>query len=96
MRRILVGVDGSEGSENALKKALMLIDEDGELILLAVVPRDSDKTFLDKTMHKKMKEKAKQLILEKKDDIVNHNFKITELVEEGDPSAKIIDISLMS
>ena len=37
MKRVLVGFDGSEGAENALNKAMMILDDDGELILLAIV-----------------------------------------------------------
>jgi len=43
MKKILLGFDGSEGSENALNKAMMLINENGELIILAVVPIPSEK-----------------------------------------------------
>ena len=93
MKRILVGFDGSEGSKNALDKALMLIEEKGELILLAVVPSVSDQIFLENDMYKKMKEKAHEIIKEKINNIRSHKFNTIGLVEKGDPSAKIIDIS---
>ena len=93
MKRILVGFDGSNGSENALDKALMLIEENGEIILLAVVPSGPDQIFLEKDMYKKMKEKANLIIKEKINNIRSNKFNTTGLVEEGDPSAKIIDIS---
>lgn len=53
MKRVLVGFDGSEGAENALNKAMMIIDDDGELILLAIVPLPSDRNLLDKKTDRK-------------------------------------------
>ncbi|KYK23767.1 hypothetical protein AYK24_07145 [Thermoplasmatales archaeon SG8-52-4] len=93
MKKILVGFDGSEGSEQALNRAMMLIDEYGELFLLAVIPTQSDKTFVDDDMYKNIKKKAKSLINGVIDDIGSHEYEITGIVEEGDPAARIIDIS---
>ena len=93
MKKILVGFDGSEGSEQALNRALMLIDEFGELILLAVVPSPSDKAFVDKEMYELMKKKANNLIAEVIKDLGSHEFDINGIVEEGDAAGKIIDIS---
>jgi nucleotide-binding universal stress UspA family protein len=93
MKRILVGFDGSEGSENALNKAMMLIDENGELILLAVIPLPSDKNLLDEKTYQLMKTKAQNLIDTVLRDIGSHAFTITGIVEEGDIAAKIIDIA---
>ena len=93
MKKILVGFDGSEGSEQALNRALMLLDEEGELIILAVIPSPSDKTFVDDEMYKTFKSKAKTMI----DDVISKfsdkNISFKGMVEEGDPSAIIIDIS---
>ena len=93
MKRILVGFDGSEGSENALNKAMMLIDENGELILLAVIPLPSDKNLLDEKTYQLMKTKAQNIIDTVLRDIGSHAFTITGIVEEGDIAAKIIDIA---
>jgi nucleotide-binding universal stress UspA family protein len=93
MRKILVGFDGSEGSEQALNRAMMLLDEFGELILLAVVPSPADKSFVDANAYKILKKKADILIKDTIRDIGDQGFEITGLVEEGDPAAKIIDIS---
>jgi nucleotide-binding universal stress UspA family protein len=93
MKKILVGFDGSEGSENALNKAMMLIDENGELVLLAVIPIPSDKNLLDQKSYEIMKEKAHNLIEIVIRDIGSHEFEITGIVEEGDVAAKIIDIA---
>ena len=93
MRKILVGFDGSEGAEQALNRALMLIDEYGELILLAVVPSPSDKTFVDDEVYQNFKKKAETIISDVIKDLGEHEFTMTGMVEEGDPAAIIIDVS---
>ena len=54
MKKILVGFDGSEGSEQALNRAMMLLDEYGKLILLAVVPSSTDKSFVDEEGYQRL------------------------------------------
>jgi len=93
MKRILVGFDGSEGSELALNKAMNLIDEYGELILLAVVPSSSDKAFVDNEIYKKLRKKAEHLINDAISDIGSHDFDVIGMVEEGDAATIIIDVS---
>ncbi|RLF33761.1 MAG: hypothetical protein DRM98_01755 [Thermoplasmata archaeon] len=93
MKKILVGFDGSEGSEQALNKAMMLLDEYGELILLAVVPSPADKSFVDAEAYETLKKKAEVLINDTIQDIGVHEFTVTGMVEEGDPAAKIIDVA---
>jgi nucleotide-binding universal stress UspA family protein len=91
MRRILVGFDGSEGAENALNKAMMLINEHGEIFLLAVVPYPSESNLLDSTTHELMKQKAQNLIDSVIRDIGIHDYVIRGIIEEGDIAATIID-----
>jgi nucleotide-binding universal stress UspA family protein len=93
MKKILLGFDGSEGSENALNKAMMLMDENGELIILAVVPLPSEKNLVDQKTYELMKQKAKNLIDNVIRDIGSHDFTVTGMVEEGDIAAIIIDIA---
>jgi len=93
MKRILVGFDGSEGSEMALNKAMNLIDEYGELVLLAVVPSPSDKAFVDNEIYKNLKKKAENLINDAISDIGPHDFDIKGMVEEGDAATIIIDVA---
>ena len=93
MKKILVGFDGSEGSEQALNRAMMLLDEYGELILLAVVPSYGDKSLVDSDAYSKLKKKAENLINNTITDLGEQSFQITGLIEEGDPSAKIIDVA---
>lgn len=93
MKKILVGFDGSEGAEQALNKAITIIDDYGELILLAVVPTPSDESFLDKDAYETLKKKAENLISDTIKDIGIHEFTIKGIVEEGDVAAKIIDVA---
>jgi nucleotide-binding universal stress UspA family protein len=93
MKRILVGFDGSEGSEQALNRAITLIDEFGELILIGVIPSPSDKKFVDDHIYKVLKERANNLISYAISDLGQQSFEIKGMVEEGDPAARIIDIS---
>lgn len=93
MKKILVGFDGSEGSEQALNRAMMLIDEYGELFLLAVVPSPTDKSYVDVDAYKNMKKKADVLVSNTIIDLGKQAFTLTGIVEEGDAAAKIIDVS---
>ncbi len=93
MKKILVGFDGSEGSEQALNRAMMLIDEYGDLFLLAVVPSPTDKSYVDVDAYENMKKKADVLIKNAIIDLGKQGFTLTGIVEEGDPAAKIIDVS---
>ena len=93
MKKILVGFDGSEGAEQALNRAMMMIDTYGELILLAVVPSPDEKTFVDEDMYQNLKRKAKNLVDDVIADIGQHEYNVTGIVEEGDPASIIIDIA---
>jgi len=93
MKKILVGFDGSEGSEHAMNRAILLLDQYGELILLAVIPSPSDMTFVDTEMYKTVRKKAEKIISDVIIDIGKQDFIVTKIVEEGDPAARIIDIA---
>lgn len=92
MNKILVGFDGSEGAEHALNRAITLIeDEYGEIILLAVVPTPSDKTFVDDEIYKNLRKKAEMIISNAIRDLGEQDFEIKGIVEEGDAAEVIID-----
>jgi len=93
MKKILVGFDGSEGAENALNKAMMLLDDDGELLLVAVVPTPDDKAFVDQQIYESLKKKAQNLIKNVIADIGEHSYIVTGRVEQGDIAATIIDLA---
>jgi nucleotide-binding universal stress UspA family protein len=93
MKKILIGFDGSDGSEQALNRAMMLIEENGELILLAVIPSRSDKIFVDEEIYQKLNQKAQHMIADTISDIGKHEFTVTGMIEEGDPAVIIIDVA---
>lgn len=94
MKRVLVGFDGSEGAENALNKAMMIIDDDGELILLAIIPLPSDRNLLDHKTYELIKVRAHSMINNVIRDIGSHGFSINGMVKEAeDIAAVIIDVA---
>jgi nucleotide-binding universal stress UspA family protein len=94
MKRVLVGFDGSEGAENALNKAMMIIDDDGEMIILAIIPLPSDRNLLDQKTYEIIKSRAQNLINSVIHDIGSHSFIINGMVKEGeDIAALIIDVA---
>ncbi|KYK20644.1 hypothetical protein AYK25_08715 [Thermoplasmatales archaeon SM1-50] len=94
MKRVLVGFDGSEGAENALNKAMMMIDDDGEMILLAIIPFPSDRNLLDQKTYELLKMHAHTIIQNVIHDIGSHRLTINGIVKEGeDIAAVIIDVA---
>jgi nucleotide-binding universal stress UspA family protein len=94
MKRVLVGFDGSEGAEDALNKAMMIIDDDGELILIAIITLPSDRNLLDQKTYEIIKLRAHTLINNVIRDIGSHSYTIKGMVKEGeDIAALIIDVA---
>jgi nucleotide-binding universal stress UspA family protein len=94
MKRVLVGFDGSDGAKNALNKAMMIIDNDGELIIVAIISLPSDKNLLDQKTYEIIKSRAHNLIHNVIHDIGSHDYTIKGMVKEGeDIAAVIIDIA---
>jgi nucleotide-binding universal stress UspA family protein len=93
MKRILVGIDGSDGSKLALEKAISMISEGGRIVLIAVVPSADEKAFFHTNFYKKIKKNANQLIDDIKNEIRVKNYNIKGIVEDGDAAEKIIDIA---
>lgn len=93
MKRILVGYDGSQGSERAVNKALSIIDEGGEIVLLAVVPCREGKGFLDSNAHELAREKAEGLIEDRISLIARNDITVRGIVREGDVVQEIIEVA---
>ena len=93
MRKILVGIDGSDGSEHALNKALMMIEEYGELFLLAVIPSKDTHVFLDDHTHRSLEEKAEQLLEQIISDIGEQDFSLIPVIRAGNAAEVIIDVA---
>jgi nucleotide-binding universal stress UspA family protein len=90
MKRILVGYDGSQGADDALNKAMMIIDDDGELFIVAIIPLPSDRNFLDQSAYDLLKLRAHTLINNVVRDIGTHEYTVTGLVKEGEDIAALI------
>ena len=94
MKRVLVGFDGSEGAEDALNKAMMIIDDDGELVLIAIITLPSDRNLLDQKTYEIIKLRAHILINNVIRDLGSHSYTIKGMVKEGeDIAALIIDVA---
>jgi nucleotide-binding universal stress UspA family protein len=95
MKRILVGFDGSEGAENALNKAMTIVDENGLIILLAVVPTPSGKKNLEEPDVQTLRNRANNIINIAIRDIGCHEFSIKGMVKENeDIASSIIDTAI--
>ena len=95
MKRILVGFDGSEGAENALNKAMTIIDEHGLIVLLAVVPIPSNKKNLEDPNVLTLRNRANNIINIAIRDIGCHEFSITGMIRENeDIASAIIDAAV--
>ncbi len=90
MKRVLVGFDGSEGAENALNKAMSIVDDSGQIILLAVVLRPSEVKPLDAHNVQTMKNRANSIVNIAIRDVGDHEFALTGIVREGDDIASVI------
>lgn len=91
MNKILVGIDGSEGSEHALNKALTLIDEFGEIILLAVIPSEDHYIFLNSENPLDLFKQANQYLTDISNNLFDQDFAITPIVKKGEAASVIID-----
>lgn len=95
MKRVLIGFDGSEGAQNALHKAMTIIDEDGELVILVIIPHPSDQNLLDQKTYEMIKTRAHTLINTVISDINPHGYAISGMVREAeDIAAVIIDVAI--
>jgi len=93
MKRILVGYDGSQGSERAVNKALSIIDEGGEIVLLAVIPCREGKGFLDSDAHELARERAEEIIEGRISLIAREDITVKGIVREGDVVQEIIEVA---
>jgi len=93
MRKILVGYDGSQGAEYALDKALAISDPGGDILLLAVVPGYSEKSFLDKDAYARAKIKAKKIISDKIEELRTRfdDISFKGIIKKGDAADQIIN-----
>lgn len=89
---ILVAFDGSEHAYKALNRAVNLLKEDDELILLYVIPSAMIAEFadIDENMHvKKVEEEIDKIVLELKDK----GIKAKDIIREGDVPQQILSLA---
>lgn len=99
MNKILVSVDGSKNSKQALEKAKGLANlSEGEVLILHVINDTVNNPYLALNDYKKAIDNA---FVEQGDIILNEakelfsdtNIEVKTLLEHGDPGKVIIDIS---
>ena len=99
--KILVAVDGSESSKNALEQALEHSAKwNAELLIVSVVPPISSVTYLGQheyiTHYREfLRESQKKVLTEVSSIVKNHypDIKFETRLEEGRPSDAIVDIA---
>lgn len=73
---------------------MMILDDDGEMIIVAIVPLPSDRNLLDQNTYESIKLHAHNLINRVIHDIGVHGYTIKGIVKEGeDIAAVIIDVA---
>ena len=73
---------------------MTIIDDDGELIILAIVPLPSEQNLLDQKSYELIKTRANILINDVIHDIGSHGYTINGMVREAeDIAAVIIDVA---
>jgi nucleotide-binding universal stress UspA family protein len=98
IKTILVAMDGSDLSEKALRLACSLgTSLNAELVVLHVVPMlvsatpyhdtVSDRPFLS------LQKVGEDIIARAKQTALESNCKVTDLITQGDPASRIIDIA---
>ena len=99
--KILVAVDGSESSKNALEQALEHSAKwNAELLVVSVVPPISSVTYMGQheyiTHYREFLRESQKKVLNEVSSIVNNNYpdmKFETRLEEGRPSDVIVDLA---
>ncbi len=99
MNKILVSVDGSKNSKQALEKAKGLANlSEGEVLILHVINDTVNNPYLALNDYKKaidnaFVEQGDIILNEAKELFADTNIEVKTLLEHGDPGKVIIDIS---
>ncbi|HEY4544191.1 MAG TPA: universal stress protein [Tissierellaceae bacterium] len=99
MNKILVSVDGSKNSKQALEKAKRLANlSEGEVLILHVINDTVNNPYLALNDYKKaidnaFVEQGDIILKEAKDLFSDTDIEVQTLLEHGDPGKVIIDIS---
>jgi nucleotide-binding universal stress UspA family protein len=91
MGQILLAYDGSETSKKALKKALALMKEEDELLVVMVVPTNIIAEFADVPPDVSIA-KAQNIVNELISDLKAREINVIGMVREGDIADEILKI----
>jgi nucleotide-binding universal stress UspA family protein len=89
--KILVGYDGSEGAKKALDRAVSMVKEGDEIVVVFVVPPTKIEEFVgfdsDLTV-----EKARDMLDEAVGSLEDTGIQVSSIVKEGGVAKEIIDL----
>ncbi|MEW6069513.1 MAG: universal stress protein [Candidatus Thermoplasmatota archaeon] len=91
MGTILLGYDGSEASKKAIDKAVSLLKDQDELIIVSVVPLPTLKEFADFDPEIS-KARAQQAVNSAITNLKSKGLKVIGLVREGDIAEEILKL----
>ncbi len=96
-KKIVLAVDGSEVSKNALRHAVELAKQNnGTLIAVHVVPPidvTDIETFKPETLMRGLKEEGEKILSEVKELAGKEDVKVQTVIEEGIPFEKICEVA---
>lgn len=91
MGKILVGYDGSEGARKAVDRAVTMVKEGDEVVLLFVIPPATMEEFVDLDSGL-TKEGAKGMLEDVSESLEEKGIRIRSVVKEGDVADEIIKL----
>ncbi len=91
MGKILVGYDGSEGARKAVDRALSMIKEGDEIVLVFVIPHSKLEEFVDFDSGM-TEEKAQEALDNVIGPLLEEGINITGIVKEGSVADEIIEL----
>ena len=96
-KKIVLAVDGSEASSNAVKHAVELAKNNkGTLIVLYVIPPidvTDIETFKPETLHDGLKREGEKILSELKDRAGKEGVNVQTRIEDGIPDEKICEVA---
>lgn len=96
-KKILLPTDGSKNAENEISRAIKLLDDDGELIIVSVATKIDAHHFQSKADVKKLNDafvEEAQENVEKMQEKIDPSFKVsTKVLVNSSPADCIIDVA---
>lgn len=91
MGKILVGYDGSEGARKAVDRAVSMVKEGDEIVLVFVIPHSKLEEFVDFDSDL-TEEKAREALDEVLRPLLEEGINVTGTVTEGNVADEIIEL----